>query len=148
MAVGMAMAEARLAAAYNRAGHQVIDHHTYVICSDGDLMEGVASEAASLAGHLGLGKLICFWDDNSITIEGSTDLAFTEDVLKRFEAYGWHTLRIEDGNDLEAIDRRDRARRDPRPSMIGVRTVIGYGSPNKAGSEEAHGAPLGEEEVA
>jgi transketolase len=121
----------------------------YAICSDGDLMEGVASEAASLAGHLGLGKLIYFWDDNSITIEGSTTLAFTEDVLKRFEAYGWHTLRIEDGNDLEAIDSAiHEARRDPRPSMIAVRTVIGYGSPNKAGSEKAHGAPLGEEEVA
>ncbi len=147
-AVGMAMAEARLAALYNRPGHAVIDHHTYVICSDGDLMEGVASEAASIAGHLRLGKLICFWDDNSITIEGSTDLAFTEDVLGRFAAYGWHTLRVEDGNDLEAIDRAiEAAQRDPRPSMIAVRTIIGYGSPNKAGSEEAHGAPLGEEEV-
>ncbi|MEX2583536.1 MAG: transketolase [Gemmatimonadota bacterium] len=147
-AVGMAMAEARLAAIFNRAGHQVIDHHTYAICSDGDLMEGVASEAASLAGHLGLGKLVCFWDDNSITIEGDTELAFTEDVLKRFDAYGWHTVRVEDGNDLEAIDRAIReAQSDPRPSMIGVRTIIGYGSPNKAGSEAAHGAPLGEEEI-
>ncbi len=146
--VGMAMAEARLAALFNREGHEVVDHHTYVICSDGDLMEGVASEAASLAGHLRLGKLVCFWDDNSITIEGNTDLAFTEDVLKRFEAYGWHTARVEDGNDLEAIDRAIReAHDDPRPTMIGVRTVIGYGSPNKAGSEDAHGAPLGEDEV-
>jgi transketolase len=147
-AVGMAMAEARLAALFNRDDHRVIDHHTYVICSDGDLMEGVASEAASLAGHLGLGKLICFWDDNSITIDGSTDLAFTEDVLKRFDGYGWQTLRVEDGNDLDAIDRAIQdARADPRPTMIGVRTIIGYGSPNKAGSEEAHGAPLGEEEI-
>ncbi|HUE95153.1 MAG TPA: transketolase [Longimicrobiaceae bacterium] len=147
-AVGMAMAEARLAQVHNRPGHAVIDHFTYVICSDGDLMEGVASEAASLAGHLGLGKLICFWDDNSITIEGSTALAFTEDALGRFEAYGWHTLRIEDCNDLDAIDEAVRAAQaDPRPTMVGVRTIIGYGSPNKAGSEEAHGAPLGEEEI-
>jgi len=147
-AVGMAIAEAHLAAVYDRDGHGVIDHHTYAICSDGDLMEGVASEAASIAGHLHLGKLICFWDDNSITIEGSTDLAFTEDALARFAAYGWHTTRVEDGNDLEAIDRAIReAQADPRPSLIGVKTVIGYGSPNKAGSEEAHGSPLGVEEV-
>jgi transketolase len=146
--VGMAIAEARLAALYNRGEHTVVDHHTYVICSDGDLMEGVASESASLAGHLRLGKLICFWDDNRITIDGPTDLAFTEDPLMRFAAYGWHTARVEDGNDLVALDRAiEEARRDPRPSMIGVRTVIGYGSPNKAGSEDAHGAPLGEEEV-
>jgi transketolase len=146
--VGMALAERHLAAVYNRPGHEVIDHWVYTICSDGDLMEGVASEAASLAGHLRLGKLIYFWDDNSITIEGSTSLAFSEDVLARFEAYGWHTLRVEDGNDLAAIDRAIRAaQQDPRPSMIGVRTIIGYGSPAKAGSEEAHGSPLGEEEV-
>ncbi len=142
-AVGMAIVEAR----YNRPGFAVIDHHTYVICSDGDLMEGVASEAASIAGHLGLGKLICFWDDNSITIEGSTDLAFTEDVLKRFDAYGWQTLSIADVNNLDAIDRAvEEAKADPRPTMIAVKTVIGYGSPNKAGSEDAHGSPLGEEE--
>ncbi|HEX6926034.1 MAG TPA: transketolase [Longimicrobiaceae bacterium] len=146
--VGMAMAERHLAALFNRPGHEVIDHYTYAICSDGDLMEGVASEAASLAGHLKLGKLIYFWDDNSITIEGSTELAFTEDVLKRFDAYGWHTARVDDGNDLEAIDAAIRAAQaDPRPSMIAVRTVIGYGSPNKAGTAKAHGAPLGEEEV-
>lgn len=146
--VGMAMAERHLAAVYNRPDHEIIDHYTYAICSDGDLMEGVASEAASLAGHLKLGKLIYFWDDNSITIEGSTDLAFTEDVLARFEAYGWHTLRVEDGNDLEALDAAiEAAKADPRPSMISVRTIIGYGSPNKAGSAKAHGAPLGEEEV-
>ena len=146
--VGMAIAERFLAARFNRPGHEVIDHHVYAICSDGDLMEGVASEAASLAGHLKLGKLIYFWDDNSITIEGSTGLAFTEDVLGRFDAYGWHTLQVADGNDLEAMDAAIRvAKDDPRPSMIGVRTVIGYGSPNKAGTEKAHGAPLGEDEV-
>ncbi|CAN5638488.1 transketolase [soil metagenome] len=147
--VGMALAEKHLAALYNRPEHEVIDHYVYAICSDGDLMEGVASEAASLAGHLQLGKLIYFWDDNSITIEGSTDLAFTEDVLGRFESYGWHTLRVADGNDLEAIDRAIQAAKlDPRPTMIGLRTVIGYGSPSKAGTAKAHGAPLGEEEVA
>lgn len=146
--IGMAMAERHLAAIFNRPDHEIIDHFTYAICSDGDLMEGVASEAASLAGHLKLGKLIYFWDDNSITIEGSTDLAFSEDVLGRFEAYGWHTLRVEDGNDLEAIDAAiEAAKEDPRPSMIAVRTIIGYGSPNKAGTAKAHGAPLGEEEV-
>ncbi len=147
-AVGMAIVEARLAALHNTADNPVVDHHTWVICSDGDLMEGVSSEAASIAGHLGLGKLICFWDDNSITIEGSTDLAFTEDVLARYAAYGWQTLRVEDVNDLAAIDAAvQAAKSDPRPTMVSVRTVIGYGSPNKAGSEEAHGAPLGESEI-
>ena len=146
--VGMAMAEAHLAARFNTAEHKPIDHYVYAICSDGDLMEGVAAEAASLAGHLKLGKLIYFWDDNNITIEGSTDLAFTEDVAKRFEAYGWHTARVEDGNDLEAIERAiAEAKADPRPSMITVRTIIGYGSPNKAGSEKAHGEALGVEEI-
>jgi transketolase len=146
--VGMAMAERHLAALFNREGHEIVDHYVYAICSDGDLMEGVASEAASLAGHLRLGKLIYFWDDNRITIEGDTELAFTEDVLGRFAAYGWQTLRVEDGNDLEAMDRAIReAREDPRPTMIGIKTIIGYGSPNKAGSEESHGSPLGEEEV-
>ncbi|MFW5947414.1 MAG: transketolase, partial [Gemmatimonadota bacterium] len=147
-AVGMALAERHLAAVYNRPGHEVIDHRTYVLCSDGDLMEGISAEAASLAGHLRLGKLICFWDDNGITIEGETKLAFSEDVLARFAAYGWHTERVEDGNDLEAIGAAIRAAQaDDRPSMIGVRTVIGYGSPAKAGLAEAHGAPLGEDEV-
>jgi transketolase len=146
--VGMALAERHLASLYNREGHEIIDHYTYAICSDGDLMEGVTSEAASLAGHLRLGKLIYFWDDNSITIEGSTSLAFTEDSLARFAAYGWHTELVEDGTDLAAIDAAiDRAHADARPSMIAVRTVIGHGSPGKAGSEEAHGAPLGEDEV-
>jgi len=147
--VGMAIAERHLAALFNRPDHEIVDHFVYAICSDGDLMEGVASEAASLAGHLRLGKLIYFWDDNSITIEGSTSLAFTEDVLARFDAYGWHTVRIDDGNDLTALDAAIvEAQNDPRPSMIGVKTIIGYGSPGKAGSEEAHGAPLGEDEVA
>ena len=145
--VGMAMAEAHLAALFNRDGHEVIDHYVYAIASDGDLMEGVAGEAASLAGHLQLGKLIYFWDDNDITIEGSTSLAFTEDVLNRFAAYGWHTLRVEDGNDMGAIDDAIHlAKADPRPSLIAVRTIIGYGSP-KAGSAKAHGEPLGEEAI-
>ncbi|HEX2202598.1 MAG TPA: transketolase, partial [Longimicrobium sp.] len=143
-----AMAEAHLAALHNRPGHEVVDHYVYAIASDGDLMEGVAAEAASIAGHLKLGKLIYFWDDNRITIEGSTDLAFTEDVAARFQAYGWHTAVVEDGNDLEAIDAAiTEAKADDRPSMIVVRTIIGYGSPNKAGSEKAHGEPLGAEEI-
>ncbi|HET7460643.1 MAG TPA: transketolase [Longimicrobium sp.] len=146
--VGMAMAEAHLAALFNTPEHQPVDHYVYAICSDGDLMEGVASEAASVAGHLKLGKLIYFWDDNNITIEGSTTLAFTEDVLARFAAYGWHTDRIDDANDLDAIDAAiQRAKDDPRPSMIGVKSIIGYGSPNRAGTEKAHGEPLGEDEV-
>lgn len=146
--VGMALAEAHLSARFSTDGEGIIDHFTYVICSDGDLMEGVASEAASLAGHLQLGKLIAFWDDNSITIEGSTSLAFSEDVRRRFDAYGWHTATVEDGNDLAAIDAAiEAAQADARPSLIAVRTVIGYGSPGKAGSEAAHGSPLGEEEI-
>jgi transketolase len=146
--VGMAMAERHLAALFNQPGHDVVNHHVYAICSDGDLMEGVAAEAASMAGHLKLGKLIYFWDDNRITIEGSTELAFTEDVAARFEAYGWHTEKVADGNDLEAIDAAIRAAQaDDRPSMIVVRTVIGFGSPNKAGSEKAHGEPLGDAEI-
>ncbi|HEX9939543.1 MAG TPA: transketolase [Longimicrobium sp.] len=146
--VGMAMAEAHLAAQFNTGEHKPVDHWVYAICSDGDLMEGVAAEAASVAGHLKLGKLIYFWDDNKITIEGSTDLAFTEDVLGRFASYGWHTDNVEDANDLEAIDAAiRRAKDDPRPSMIGIRSVIGFGSPNRAGTEKAHGEALGEEEV-
>ena len=146
--VGMAMAEAHLAALLNTPEHTPIDHCVYAICSDGDLMEGVSAEAGSVAGHLKLGKLIYFWDDNNITIEGSTDLAFTENVLGRFAAYGWHTDTITDANDIDAIDAAiTRAKADPRPSMIGVKSVIGYGSPNRAGSEKAHGEPLGEEEV-
>ena len=132
--VGMALAERHLAAIYNQPGYPIVDHYTYVVCSDGDMMEGVASEAASLAGHLQLGKLICFWDDNGITIEGETELAFSEDVRARFDAYGWHTARVDDVNDLEAVDAAIRtAQADHRPSMIGVRTEIAHGSPGKAG---------------
>jgi len=147
--VGMAIAEAYLAARYNRPGFEVVSHFTYGIVSDGDLMEGVASEAASLAGHLKLGKLIYLYDNNHISLAASTDLTFTEDCAKRFEAYGWHTQAVEDGNDLEALDRALRAARTEtaRPSLILVRTHIGFGSPGKQDTFEAHGAPLGEEEV-
>lgn len=149
MAVGMAMAERHLAARFNRDGHTIIDHYTYVICGDGDLMEGVAAEAASLAGHLKLGKLIVLYDSNDISLDGETALAFTEDVRRRFEAYGWQVLRVDDGNDLEAIARAIEAARaeTTRPSLIEVKTVIGYGSPNKGGKAAAHGAPLGPDEV-
>ena len=148
-AVGMAIAEAQLAARYNRPGHGVIDHATYAIVSDGDLMEGVASEAASLAGHLQLGKLVCLYDDNRITLAAGTDITFSEDRAKRFEAYGWHTVAVPDGNDVAAIDsalREARAQAN-RPSLILVRTHIGYGSPHKHDTYEAHGSPLGEAEV-
>ena len=144
----MAIAERRLAAEFNRPDHTIVDHWTYVICSDGDLQEGIASEAASLAGHLRLGKLVVLYDDNHIQLDGPTSMAFSEDVLARFEAYGWHTLRVKDGNDVGAIEAAIRlARSDERPSIIAVRTVIGFGSPNKAGSQKAHGAPLGPDEV-
>ncbi|KIQ96541.1 transketolase [Lysobacter sp. A03] len=148
-AVGMAMAEAQLAAQYNRPGHEVIDHRTWMLASDGDLMEGVASEAASLAGHLRLGKLTCLYDANFVTLSAATDIAFTEDCEARFRSYGWHTQWVEDGNDVAAIDAAIRAAADEvrRPSLILVRTHIGYGSPNKQDSFEAHGSPLGEEEV-
>jgi transketolase len=144
----MAIAERRLAEEFNRPGHTVIDHRVFAIVSDGDLQEGIASEAASLAGHLKLSKLIYLWDDNLIQLDGPTSTAWSEDVLKRFDAYGWHTARVEDGNDIEAIDRAiDWAIADERPSLIAVRTVIGFGSPNKAGSQKSHGAPLGPDEV-
>jgi transketolase len=147
--VGMAIAERWLAAQFNRPGHTIVDHYTYAIVSDGDLMEGVASEAASLAGHLKLHKLIYLYDDNHISIDGSTALAFTEDVGKRFEAYGWHVQRVADGNDLAAVEAAIRAAQveTSRPSLILCRTHIGYGSPNKQDSNKAHGEPLGEEEV-
>ncbi len=146
--VGMAIAEAFLAATYNRPGYTLFDHYTYAIVSDGDLMEGVAAEAASLAGHLKLGKLIYLYDDNRISLDGPTDLAFTEDVLLRFEAYGWHTARVDDGNDLEAIEAAIRAAQavHDRPSLIAVRTTIGYGSP-LAGTHKVHGSPLGADGV-
>jgi transketolase len=147
--VGMAIAQKYLAAYFNRPGREVVDYKIYGIVSDGDLMEGVASETASLAGHLGLDNIIYLYDDNHISIEGSTDLAFTEDAGKRFEAYGWFVQEIADGNDLEAIEQALRAAQAQkgRPSLIKVRTHIAYGSPNKQDSAEAHGAPLGEEEV-
>ena len=147
--VGLAIAENYLAAHYNRPGHQIVDHRTYVLVGDGDLMEGVSSEAASLAGHLKLGKLICLYDDNHITLSASTHITFTEDRAKRFEAFGWHTQTVENGNDLEAIDRALRAAQaeKERPSLILVRTHIGYGSPNKQDTFEAHGSPLGEKEL-
>jgi transketolase len=148
-AVGMAVAEAHLAATFNREGHGIVDHYTYFICSDGDLMEGVSHEAASFAGHFKLGKLIGFYDDNRITIDGSTDLTFTDDTAKRFEAYGWQVLHIADVNDLEAIDRAiAEAKADPsRPTMVVTRTHIGYGSPNKQDTASAHGEPLGADEI-
>jgi transketolase len=147
--VGMAMAESYLASRYNRPGYKIIDHFTYGIVSDGDLMEGVASEAASLAGHLKLGKLIYFYDNNHITLSASTQLSFTENSQERFDAYGWHTEVVKDGNNLDAIYDAIKAARKAldRPSIILVNTVIGYGSPHKQNTYEAHGSPLGEEEV-
>jgi len=148
-AVGMAIAERWLAAQFNRPGHTLVDHYTYAIVSDGDLMEGVTSEAASLAGHLGLGKLVYLYDDNKISIDGSTELAFTEDVGRRFEAYHWHVQRLADGNDLDAVDGAIRAAQaeTARPSLIMCRTHIGFGSPHKQDTNKAHGEPLGEEEL-
>ena len=148
-AVGMAIAEAQLAAMYNRPGHEIFSHYTYFLASDGDLMEGISHEACSLAGHLKLGKLIGFYDDNRITIDGSTDLSFSDDTAKRFEGYGWHVQHVEDGNDLEALDAAIVAaqRERGRPSLIIVRTHIGWGSPHKQDTADAHGAPLGVEEI-
>jgi transketolase len=147
-AVGMAIAERRLAAEFNRPDHAIVDHWTYGICSDGDLQEGIASEAASLAGHLRLGKLVFLYDDNGIQLDGPTRMAWSEDVTARFDAYGWHTGRVADGNDLGAIESAIAAARgDPRPSLIAVRTHIGFGSPNKQDTQKAHGAPLGPDEV-
>lgn len=147
--VGLAMAEAHLAARYNRPGFEIVNHFTYAIVSDGDLMEGVAAEAASLAGHLKLGKLIYLYDNNRISLAGAADLSFTEDCAKRFEAYGWHTVAVENGNDLEVIHGAIGAAREEqsRPSLILLRTHIGFGSPGKQDSFEAHGSPLGEAEV-
>ena len=148
-AVGMAMAERHLAARFNTDDHAIVDHYTYAMCGDGDLMEGISAEAASLAGHLGLGRLIVLYDDNQISIEGPTDLAFTESVQRRFEAYRWDVQKVADGNDTAAIAAAIEAARQvaDRPSLIMLRTAIAFGSPNKQGSAEAHGAPLGEEEV-
>ncbi|MBW2538335.1 MAG: transketolase [Deltaproteobacteria bacterium] len=148
-AVGLAIAERFLAAHFNRPGHAIVSHHTYAIVSDGDLMEGVSHEAASLAGHLGLGKLIYLYDDNHISIEGNTDIAFTEDRAARFEAYGWQVQKVKDGNDMAAIEKAllSAQKEDLRPSLIAVRTHIGYGSPHKQDSASAHGEPLGPEEI-
>lgn len=146
--VGMAIAASHLAATFNQRGHEIIDPFIYAIVTDGDLMEGVASEAASLAGHLSLGRLIYLYDDNHISIDGSTDLAFTEDRAMRFKAYGWHVMRVEDGNDVEAIDKAiQEAKAEARPSIIMCRTTIGYGAPTRQGTQKAHGEPLGDEEL-
>jgi transketolase len=149
MAVGMAMAERHLAAQYNKAEYEIVDHCTYSICGDGDLMEGVSAEAASLAGHLKLGRLIVLYDSNNISLDGKLNLSFSEDVQKRFKAYGWQVLYVEDGNDLTNIDKAlVKAKADTlRPTLIEVKTTIGFGSPNKAGSSASHGSPLGKEEV-
>ncbi len=147
-AVGMALAERMLAARFNTPAGAIVNHHTYMICSDGDLMEGVASEAASLAGHLQLGRIIAIYDDNHITLDGPAALSFNEDVCKRFDAYGWHTAAVEDANDLDAIDAAlTTAKQDLRPSLIRLRSHIGYGSPHKQDTNAAHGEPLGVEEI-
>ena len=146
--VGMAIAQRRLAAEFNRPGHTLIDHHVYAICSDGDLQEGISAEAASLAGHLKLGRLVYLYDDNHIQLDGPTAMAFSDRTLERFDAYGWHTNRVEDGNDVAAIEAAiEAARAEERPSLIAVRTHIGYGAPTKHDSQKAHGSPLGEDEV-
>jgi transketolase len=149
MAVGMAMAEAHLAATYNKNGQRVVDHYTYVICGDGDLMEGVSAEASSMAGHMQLGKLIVLYDSNDISLDGQLSFAFTESVQKRYEAYGWQYIRVEDGNDLKSIEKAiQQAQADQkRPTLIEIKTTIGYGSPNKGGKSASHGAPLGREEI-
>lgn len=149
MAVGMAMGEAHLAATYNQEGFEIINHFTYALCGDGDLMEGVASEAASMAGHMGLGKLIVLYDSNNICLDGDLSHVFTEDVGKRFESYGWQYLRIEDGTNTRSIEQaiQEAKREQNCPTLIEIRTVIGYGSPNKAGTSSAHGSPLGKEEM-
>ena len=149
-AVGMAIAERHMAHRFNTDEQTLVDHHTWVLCGDGDLMEGISAEAASLAGHLKLGKLIYLYDSNDISLDGPTNLAFTEDVAKRYESYGWQVLRVEDGdNDLDALDQAIRAAKadTERPTLIEVKTTIGFGSPNKAGSEKSHGSPLGTDEL-
>ncbi|MGG0471433.1 transketolase [Priestia aryabhattai] len=149
MAVGMAMAERHLAATYNRDNFNVIDHFTYSICGDGDLMEGVSAEAASLAGHLKLGRLVVMYDSNNITLDGELHLSFSESVEKRFKAYGWQVLQVEDGNDINALtEALDKAKTNiEQPTLIEVKTIIGYGSPNKGGKSDAHGSPLGAKEI-
>ncbi|MCJ7841238.1 transketolase [Lederbergia sp. NSJ-179] len=149
MAVGMAMAEKHLAATYNKDDYNVVDHYTYALCGDGDLMEGVSSEAASLAGHLKLGKMILLYDSNDITLDGELDKSFSENVGERFKAYGWQYLRVEDGNNMEEIANALEAAKAEvsKPTLIEVKTIIGYGSPNKSGKSDVHGKPLGEDEM-
>ncbi|WP_449537543.1 transketolase [Ferdinandcohnia sp. Marseille-Q9671] len=149
MSVGMAMAERFLAAKYNKENLPIIDHHTYALVGDGDLMEGISHEAASLAGHLKLGKLVVLYDSNDISLDGDLDRSFSDNTVERFNAYGWQVLRVEDGNDLEAIRKTIQEAKDntSQPTLIEIKTVIGYGSPNKAGSSDAHGSPLGKEEI-
>lgn len=148
-AVGMALAEAFLARTFNRPGYELVNHYTYALVSDGDLMEGVSAEAASLAGTWGLGKLIYLYDSNHITLDGKAEMTFTEDVAARYRAYGWHTVEVADGNDVEAINHALNEAKEvtERPSLITIRTIIGYGSPNKGDSSEAHGSPLGVDEI-
>src|SRR5690625_6523060 len=150
MAVGMAMAEAHLAAKYNKEDFPIIDHYTYSLVGDGDIMEGISHEAASLAGHLGLHKLIVLYDSNDISLDGDLHMAYSDDVQKRFEGYNWQVLRVEDGNDTDAIRNAllEAKANKEQPTLIEVKTIIGYGSPNKADSSAAHGAPLGEDEIA
>ncbi|MGR6841364.1 transketolase [Aliivibrio wodanis] len=147
--VGMAMAEKALAAQFNREGHDIVDHNTYVFMGDGCLMEGISHEACSLAGTLGLGKLVAFWDDNGISIDGEVEGWFSDDTPKRFEAYGWHVIPAVDGHDADAINAAIvAAKADPRPTLICTKTIIGFGSPNKEGTHDCHGAPLGADEIA
>ncbi|ANP78015.1 transketolase [Vibrio crassostreae 9CS106] len=147
-AVGMAMAEKALAAQFNKEGHDIVDHYTYAFMGDGCLMEGISHEACSLAGTLGLGKLVAFWDDNGISIDGEVEGWFSDDTPKRFEAYGWHVIPAVDGHDPEAINAAiEAAKADPRPTLICTKTIIGFGSPNKAGTHDCHGAPLGADEI-
>ena len=145
----MALAERWLATRFNKPGHEVIDHHTYAIVSDGDLQEGIASEAASMAGTLGLGKLVMLYDDNEVSIEGNTDITFRENVGQRFQAYGWHVISNIDGNDVESVSEAIAIAKaeTTKPSLLVCTTIIGYGSPNKEGTAAAHGAPLGDDEV-
>ncbi|GLT18092.1 transketolase 1 [Vibrio zhanjiangensis] len=148
-AVGMALAEKTLAAQFNKSGHEIVDHYTYAFMGDGCLMEGISHEACSLAGTLGLGKLIAFWDDNGISIDGHVEGWFSDDTPKRFESYGWHVIPAVDGHDPDAIDAAIKAAKaDPRPTLICTKTIIGFGSPNKSGSHDCHGAPLGADEIA
>lgn len=149
MAVGMAMAEKHLAATYNKENLDVVDHYTYALCGDGDLMEGVAGEAISLAGHLKLNKLVVLYDSNDISLDGDLSMSFSEDIRKRFESYGWNYLRVEDGNELDDLSEKIAQAKESadKPTLIEVKTVIGYGAPNKSGKADAHGAPLGEDEM-